>query len=410
MKSKIPAAIIVAAFLLTAGLWAEKGGKSRTFLVKIKHLEMSKKKIEEGDRETRIHFKNLVRSANNALKRKIHPITRKVYVAPSGDKHDFIAYGAYAWPNPDSEDGMPWKLRDGYANPKAKIDWNRFLPMSETVEILAYAFYFTGDEKYAQRAAELLRTWFIDKKTRMNPNAEYGKVIPGKTKGGYPVAGFGYCFRRIYDSAGILDGSEHWTKKDRRQFRTWTKKFIKWALNSPYGEKERTANGNHTTFYHMIMTLQYLYVGDRTAASESLEGYKKRMRIQFTPDGKQPFEMKRVNNYDYSRCNLQIALDLAQLGDHFQRIDLWSYLNRRKGSIRKSIEFMVPYLSGKKQWDHFKRGSFKVPPVLRWQLLRRAAVGFREPAFENAAKAVKTESMEPLVFLAYPEAAIHLEK
>ncbi|WP_409013242.1 alginate lyase family protein [Dyadobacter sp. CY343] len=36
------------------------------------------------------------------------------------------------------------------------------------------AWYFTNESKYSEHAAQLLRVWFLDEMTKMNPNLNFG--------------------------------------------------------------------------------------------------------------------------------------------------------------------------------------------------------------------------------------------
>ena len=45
--------------------------------------------------------------------------------------------------------------------------------MIKSVEYLALAHFLTGEEKYAAEAARCLRGFFLEEKTRMNPNLNY---------------------------------------------------------------------------------------------------------------------------------------------------------------------------------------------------------------------------------------------
>ena len=99
----------------------------------------------------------------------------------SGNKHDYMSLARYYWPDPTKPDGLPYISRDGESNPELdKFDRNRLGDTAGRVTTLALAWYFSNDEKYAQKATELLRVWFFNKDTRMNPNLEYAQVIMGR--------------------------------------------------------------------------------------------------------------------------------------------------------------------------------------------------------------------------------------
>ncbi len=389
--------------ILGTGLYAEQGGKSRFFLWKQAHLEKSKKLWKKNKSSSAPYVRRLIRKARSTLKRGPYTVTDKKYLPPSGDRHDFLAYGTYYWPNPNSPDGSPWTKRDGYNNPEAKMDWLRFRPMSQDLRLLALAYYFPGEEAYARHAATLLRTWFITPATRMNPNVNFGKVIPGVRAGGYSVAGFGYIFRVLYDSAGILEASPHWTRADKGALQQWTRDFIQWTQNSHYGEEERLTLNNHCTFYYMIRGLQAMYAGNNEEARDMIRCYiNDCLHVQLLPDGTQPYEMRRANNFDYCRCNLMIAFDIAQLADNFKDIDLWNHETPKGGSLRRSLEFLLPYLTEQEEWPYFKKAFFCVPQLRLWTLLRRAALGFKDTWYEYAAKSLPHFAHDYREALIYP--------
>lgn len=55
--------------------------------------------------------------------------------------------------------------------------------MAAAVETLALAYCLAGHEPHVAHAARLLRVWFLDGATRMNPHLEYGQAIPGRCHG-----------------------------------------------------------------------------------------------------------------------------------------------------------------------------------------------------------------------------------
>lgn len=407
-RLKLIAAYLHVFLVVTAGplLWSEAGGVPRTFIIDRDHLELARAIWKQGDPGLKKSIIALLGRARKALKKGPYSITKKKHLPPGKDPHDFLSYGAYYWPNPDTPDGQPWIMKDGHINPASAVDWPVIQTMAREVDVLALAYYFTGQERFAAHAAQLLRTFFIDKSTRMNPNAKYGKIIPGVREGGYSVAGFGYIFRKIYDAAGILESSAPWTVQDRNAFQQWTRAFIHWVETSPYGKEERISGNNHSTFFTMIMMLQALYTGDKSKAQEAFQYFiKKKFPGHYAPDGTQPFEMKRPNNFDYHRVNLMIAFDIAQLARHIGHDDVWHYKPANSGSLRNAIDFLVPYLSMEKEWDRYPNYKFKLSIQNRWILLRRAAVGFKDQELAKIADTLNNKTDWHLINLKYPAAA-----
>jgi hypothetical protein len=128
--------------------------------------------------------------------------------------------------------------------------------------------------------------------------------------------------------------------------------------------------------------------------------------IQFRPDGSQPFEMIRRNNYHYHIFNLEAAFDIAQLADHFDHIDIWTFDTKKGAGLRRSFEFLFPYLINQWQWNHFKRKHFNIPVNTRFKLLRKASIGFNEPEFEEAGGVFSCLNDIEFVNLTHPNAAI----
>src|SRR5579859_1396543 len=117
-------------------------------------------------------LEELRRRADALLSVEPPTVVRKQVLPPSGDIHDYISLPPYAWPNPETPDGMPWIQRDGYRNPATMEipDKRGLYRLIELAWTLGQAHRHLGRPEYSEKAALCLRTWFLDPDTRMNPN------------------------------------------------------------------------------------------------------------------------------------------------------------------------------------------------------------------------------------------------
>ncbi|HJP90364.1 MAG TPA: alginate lyase family protein [Pyrinomonadaceae bacterium] len=303
-------------------------------------------------------------------------VVSKEVTPPSGDKHDYMSQAPYFWPNPDTPNGLPYIRRDGERNPEIdKINNHRVMDQMEAaVETLALAYYFTRDEVYANKAAQLLRTFFLDPQTHMNPNLQFAQGIPGVNTG----RGIGLIetrgLTRIVDAIGLLAGSKHWTMADQKGMEDWFAKFLQWMLENKNGRDEAAAKNNHGTFYDVQVVSFALFLGKNALAKSVLESAKtKRISAQIEPDGSQPLELARTKAWSYSVGNLDGLMTLARLGETLG-VDLWNYQTADGRSIRKALDFLTPFALGEKKWSYQQLGDW--PPQILFPLIRRASAHY----------------------------------
>ena len=314
----------------------------------------------------------LERDARKALTSGPFSVTSKATTPTSGDKHDYMSQAPYFWPNPDRPNGLPYIRRDGERNPEIdKITDHRVMDQMESaVETLALAYHATRKEEYAVKAATLLRTFFLDPATLMNPNLQFAQAIPGVNTG----RGIGLIetrgLTRIVDAIGLLAGSKAWTAADQKGMEQWFASFLQWMLESKNGRDEAAAKNNHGTFYDVQVVSFALFLGKTDLAKSVLETAKtKRIAVQIEPDGRQPLELARTKAWSYSVGNLDGLMLLARLGENVG-VDLWNYETRDGRSIRKALEFLKPFASGEKKWSYQQLGEW--PPQMLLPLIRRA--------------------------------------
>lgn len=314
----------------------------------------------------------IVRNADKELKKTLVTVMDKGMIPPSGDKHDYISMGKYWWPNPETSDGLPYIRKDGVSNPEIdKYDRGSLGTMAKSVTNLSLAYYLTSDEKYAEKAVENLRIWFIDKGTRMNPNMNFGQTIPGRNNGKGRGEGLidTYSFVEMLEGIELMKNSPTFTESDGASLTDWFGSFLDWMLTSEIGHDEFEAKNNHGTAFDVQVVRYAMFVGKEYLAKQFINEFPtRRLFKQIEPDGSQPLELARTKAFGYSVFNLTHFLDMCGLAKSL-KIDLYDTQSSDGRSITKAIDFLAPYL-GKtsdefpyKQiidWENAQKGLFWV--------------------------------------------------
>ena len=314
-----------------------------------------------------------------------YSVVKKSPIPTSGDKHDYMSQAPYWWPDPSKPNGLPYIRRDGERNPEiSKItDHEELNQMLEDSENLALAYYFTGDEKYANHAAKILRTWFLDAETKQNPNLKFAQFVPGINPGrGIGLIETRQLYRAI-DSAILLEGSRSWTASDHLALKKWFGEFLQWMIESPQGKDEADERNNHGTHYDVQVVAYAIFAGRLDHARKQLEVTKARIASQIESDGRQPHELARTLSWGYVNMNLLGFFTLARLGESVD-IDLWNFATADGRSIKKAFEWVMPFANGEREWTYkqIKPRTFENTA----RLLRIGAVKYKDQKYSSIAR------------------------
>ena len=293
----------------------------------------------------------LFNEAEGLLSRQPVSVMMKDRTAVSGDKHDYLSLSRYFWPDPTKPDGLPYINRDGVSNPELeRLDRPKLSTMASGVTTLSLAWYFSGDEKYARKAVEMLRTWFIDKDTRMNPHLEYAQIVPGQNGGKGRCYGLidSYSFVEMLDAVQLLEGSRAFKKKDRKALKAWFGRFLDWMLTSEQGQEESRQANNHAIAYDVQVMAYAKYVGNTEVLEDFLSRFpERRIKTHIRDDGSQPHELGRTLAFGYSEYNLSHIIDVFQIargiGMELDGLPL----------VEKAADYLARYLGrGVEEWPY----------------------------------------------------------
>lgn len=294
-----------------------------------------------------VAYRHLIEEADRIIGLPPLSVMMKEKTPGSGSKHDYMSQARYYWPDPEKPDGLPYIAKDGESNPELeKLDRVRMGQLADRVINLALAWYFSGEERYAQRATELIRVWFFDKDTKMNPNLNYAQVIPGRFNNEGRCYGVidTYSFVEMLDAVQLLEQSRSFTPKDSRQLKAWFAALTDWILTSKQGKEEANQRNNHAVAHDAQVIAFALYAGKEDVARRVIDEFpERRIFAQIEPDGSQPQELRRTLAFGYSQYNLSHFIDIFLMAQKLG-INIDRSVSADGRSFYKAVDFLTPYL------------------------------------------------------------------
>ena len=274
---------------------------------------------------------------------------------PSGDlvtaaPNDYYSEGPYWWPDPKNPNG-PYIRRDGERNP-GRFDANHKAlgDMSSAVLTLGMAAYLGSYSAAAAKAATVLRTWFIDPKTRMNPHLEFGQAVRGHNTG--RGTGIIDTVSLIYCAQGIalLEAGGFLNRALLDGLRQWYLAYLQWMTTSDKGVDEKKAANNHGTWWAAQVAAFATLVGADGAKKTAWQDFRNVLvPKQIQPDGACPLEEARTRSLSYSSMNLDGFAVLCRLGDRDNE-GLWRFKTSKDIGVETAFHYLLPYVVSPDTW------------------------------------------------------------
>jgi hypothetical protein len=302
----------------------------------------------------------ILQGATAALKQEPISITTFRAKLSEGGPNDFYSNGDYWWPNPNTTNGLPYIQRDGQTNPENFIAHRQAIrQLSDAIAALGAAYRITGDDQYAAKSAALLRVFFLDAQTRMNPSLRFAQAVPGVSSG----RGIGIIdtlhLVEIPKAVAAMERSPAFPPEVLTGLKKWFADYVAWMRTSKNGNDEANAGNNHAVAFWLQIAVFAQFTGDETNLAECRRRFTDVfIAKQMTNDGSFPQELRRTKPYGYSIFQLDNMVTLCQVLSTPGN-DLWSFTTPDGRSIRKAVEFLYPFLADKSKWP-------KKPDVQAW--------------------------------------------
>ena len=324
----------------------------------------------------------ILKAADAAL--KLEPITITKYHSnlSQGGTNDFYSNADYFWPDPTKPDGLPYVNRDGESNPNNF--WQHRMAvrnLRDAVAALAAAYKVTGEDRYATKAAELLRVFFLDPKTQMNPNLQYAQAVPGSSPGRSWGIIDGLHLIEISPAIAAMEKSPAFTPELVAGLKQWFQEMADWMVTSKNGRAEAAARNNHSVAFWLQIACYARFSGDEAKLAECRRQFKEVfVPNQMAADGSFPLELQRTKPYGYSIFQLDNMVTLCQV---LSKPDdnLWKFELPDGRGIRKAVAYLYPFLADKSKWP-------LKPDVQAWDVwparqtgLLFAGLAFQEPKY-----------------------------
>ena len=305
------------------------------------------------------------------------PVTVTSYQSErsAGGRHDFFSEGDYWWPDASNPNG-PYIQKDGLTNPDNFVAHRKaMIRFSKIVANQTSAYLITGETIYANQAIHHIKAWLVDTNTMMNPSLLYAQAIKGKVTG----RGIGIIdmiqMIEVAKSIQILEKTNLIPTSDSLKIHQWFTNYLNWVTTHPYGLDERNAKNNHGTCWIMQVSAFAALVKD-TALLNDCKGRFLNVIIpnQMDERGAFPLELKRTKPYGYSLFNLDAVMTIA----HMYKIN--------SPSLKKSIEFLYPYVQDKKSWPYPKDVMYWDEWPVATPFLLFGYIQYNEPKWLNTWK------------------------
>lgn len=327
-----------------------------------------------------IDRERILKAAAAALELSTLTITKYSAKFSEGGPNDYYSNGDYWWPDPAKTNGLPYILRDGQTNP-GNFNQHRLVlrQLRDAVAALAAAYKITGDDRYAGKASELLRVFFLDPATRMNPNLQYAQAIPGVS----PGRGIGIVdtlhLIEIPPAIIAMQPSPALPLETIAGMKRWFRDYTDWMMTGKNGHDEASAKNNHAVAFWLQVAVFAKFTGDEVRLAECRRQFKQVfIPNQMALDGSFPLELKRTKPYAYSIFQLDNMTTLCQVLSTPED-DLWNFQLPDGRGVRKALAFLEPFLADKSKWP-------LKPDVMAWDgwPARQSSLLFAGLAFDDS--------------------------
>jgi len=361
---------------------------SGPYVYEIGHLELIRNEIDT-DPVLKEEYDRLISGSEQLLTEEFQYVTDKPTLPPSRDKNDYMSLARYLWPD---ENGDYTITRDGITNPEI-FDYDRpkLARFSQAVHALSLAYYFSGDERYAEKASVLLANWFFEPDTRMNPNMNHAQVAKNVNEGSAQGIIDGNDFIQVIDAVSLLYDSPHWTPDNHRKLKEWFYHFSIWIIKNYNADAFCSDDfcNNISTWMDAQKMIYFLFSEqeERINSTVYIQPISEKIQKQFTTMGIQSFERDRARSQHYVYFNLRGYANLLMMRHSTTGFsqNQQSFSGEEIAGLEAALNALNGYVNGADVPGMF-RESDSFDHCRYIEIFKPAAIALDNPEYSQTAK------------------------
>jgi hypothetical protein len=283
------------------------------------------------------------------------------------DPHEYYSESPYWWPDPARRGD--YVRRPGQANgDRFALNRTALDSMCDAVLSLGAAAFLLDDPRYAQHASRIVQAWFINPKTRMNPDMDKAGVVPAGASARRPAVAEAKPLIWAIQGMGFLAQSGRWDPKDQAAVRRWFEEYLRWLDQTP-----SNPGGDASMWRAALEAAAASFVEDAGVRQQVFGRY--RNRVVPRPPGPRgaPPDLPGPS----MASGLEARTMLCRIAQ-VQGVDLWSASGARGPTLGGAIDDFLATLRDAKAWNKDQLADFESGGV---SLLAFAGMGMNRPDY-----------------------------
>lgn len=254
-----------------------------------------------------------------------------------------------ATPSSVVDNGAPDGVDDHrYATSENRTDYRAAIRMGRWIRDLGVAYVFTGRDRFAREAVELIDHWFLAPETRMHPSGEnFGET--------YFSIELHITIPTMLYGAALVRDSAHWSsvQGSRDDLRAWVETYLA-DLEDGRGKDKYTGvvRNNIYAWWLVARATAAAYLDDRAALERTFDDWRSNALDQILPSGLLKLERQREDGLDYSIYGITALTLTAEIARHYG-VDLYGYTvddDDETSVLRRAYEAHQEYVVDPSDW------------------------------------------------------------